>query len=136
MQIEITFPGGDRVDASIGPHTVKTDQPSKQGGVGSAPTPFAHFLASIGTCAGIYVLNFMRQRGLDVEGVRLIQQVHREHNTGRVSLIELSIDVPENFPEKYRAALIRTVELCSVKKHLEQPPEFAIQVQTARVPTG
>jgi ribosomal protein S12 methylthiotransferase accessory factor len=53
-----------------------------------------------------------------------------------VSLIELSVEVPEDFPEKYRAALIRTVELCSVKKHLEQPPEFAIQIQTSRMPTG
>jgi hypothetical protein len=49
MEMEITFPGGARVDASFGPYVVQTDQPSAGGGEGSAPTPFAVFLASLGT---------------------------------------------------------------------------------------
>ena len=64
----IDFPGGARVDAHFGPYTVKTDQPPSGGGQGSAPAPFSLFLASIGTCAGIYVLGFCRQRGLPTDG--------------------------------------------------------------------
>ena len=64
MEMVIDFPGGARVDAHFGPFTVMTDQPSKAGGEDSAPTPFALFLASLGTCAGIYVLGFCRQRNL------------------------------------------------------------------------
>ena len=67
MEMEITFPGGARVDANFGGMTVKTDQPVQGGGQGSAPTPFATFLASIGTCAGIYVLGFCQQRGIPTE---------------------------------------------------------------------
>lgn len=61
MEMEITFPGGARVDANFGGFTVKTDQPVQGGVQGSAPTPFVTFLASIGTCAGIYVLGFCQQ---------------------------------------------------------------------------
>ena len=53
---KITFPGNKKVDAEFNGFTIKTDQPVNQGGVGSAPTPFETFLASLGTCAGIYVL--------------------------------------------------------------------------------
>ena len=58
MEMIVDFPGGARVDAHFGPYTVATDQPTMGGGTGSAPTPFAVFLASIATCAGIYVLGY------------------------------------------------------------------------------
>lgn len=122
MEMIIDFPGGSRVDAHFGPFTVATDQPP----VASAPTPFAMFLSSIGTCAGIYVLGFCQQRGLPTNGVRIVQRVHSNRATGMVENIELEIQVPPEFPEKYRDSLIRSAELCAVKKHLETPPHFDI----------
>jgi ribosomal protein S12 methylthiotransferase accessory factor len=127
MDMEITFPGGARVDANFGPFTVQTDQPPLGGGEGLAPTPFAVFLSSIGTCAGIYVLGFLRKRGLSIEGVSLRQRMQTNPVTGMVGEIEIDIQVPPDFPERYLAALIRTAELCAVKKHFENPPSFNIQ---------
>ena len=75
MEMIIDFPGGARVDAHFDSFTIHTDQPPAAGGQGSAPTPFQVFLASLGTCAGIYVLNFCRQRGLATDGIHLIQNV-------------------------------------------------------------
>lgn len=126
MEMIIDFPGGARVDAHFGPYTVMTDQPPSGGGQGEAPSPFALFLASMGTCAGIYVLGFCRQRGLSTEGIRILQNVHRDFSTGLVGQVDLEIQVPESFPEKYRDSLIRSAELCTVKKHLEHPPTFEI----------
>ncbi|MEJ5241683.1 MAG: OsmC family protein [Anaerolineales bacterium] len=126
MEMIIDFPGGARVDAHFGPYTVKTDQPPMGGGEGSAPTPFAVFLASIGTCAGIYVLGFCRQRGLPTEGIRIIQRMHTNPFSGMVEKIDLEIQVPPSFPEKYRPSLVRAAELCAVKKHFEHPPQFEI----------
>ncbi|PWH11741.1 MAG: osmotically inducible protein OsmC [Anaerolineae bacterium] len=127
MEMLIDFPGGARVDAHFGPFTVKTDQPP----AATAPTPFATFLASIGTCAGIYVLGFCQQRGLPTEGIRIIQRMHSNPFTGMVEKIDLEIQVPPTFPEKYRPSLIRSAELCAVKKHFENPP--AIQVSAKEV---
>ena len=75
MEMIIDFPGGARVDAHYGNHTIKTDQPFQGGGEDSAPTPFSVFLASIGTCAGIYVLGFCRQRGLPTENIRIVERM-------------------------------------------------------------
>jgi ribosomal protein S12 methylthiotransferase accessory factor len=126
MEMIISFPGGARVDASFGHDTVRTDQPAKAGGEGSAATPFATFLASIGTCAGIYVLGFCRQRDLPTDGIRIVQRVESDPASGMVTSIALDIQVPPGFPEKYRAALVRAAEQCAVKKHLESPPKIEV----------
>ena len=136
MEMEITFPGGARVDANFGPYTVQTDQPPMGGGEGSAPTPFAVFLASIGTCAGIYVLGFLRQRGLSTEGVRLNQRMSINPLNGMVSQVELTINVPPEIPEKYHEALVRSAELCAVKKHFENPPSFSIHTRVSEFALG
>ncbi len=126
MEMTISFPGRARVDAQFGPHTVRTDQPAQGGGDGSAPTPFQLFLASMGACAGIYVLGFCRQRGLPTDGIRLTQRVEVDPASHMVSNVVMDIHVPPEFPEKYHAALIRSAEQCAVKKHLENPPRFTI----------
>jgi putative redox protein len=122
MEMIIDFPGGSRVDAHFGGFTVATDQPPEA----SAPSPFEIFLASIGTCAGIYVVGFCRQRNLPTEGIRIVQRIDRDRLTGMVETIGLEIQVPPGFPEKYYPSLIRSAELCLVKKHLEKPPIFEI----------
>jgi putative redox protein len=126
MEMLIDFPGGSRVDAHFGPFTVHTDQPP----AASFPTPFETFLASLGTCAGIYVLGFCRQRGLSAEGIRIVQRIHTNQMTGMVDKVGLEIQVPSSFPAKYHDALIRSAELCAVKKHFENPPQFEITTKT------
>jgi len=121
MEMMIDFPGGSRVDAHFGKFTVSTDQPP----TASAPTPFALFLSSIGTCAGIYVLGFCQQRGLPTDGIHILERIHT-NLSGMVEKIDLEIQVPASFPEKYRDSLIRSAELCAVKKHLEKPPSFDV----------
>lgn len=128
MEMVIDFPGGARVDAHFGPFTVKTDQPP----AATAPTPFATFLASVGTCAGIYVLGFCQQRGLPTEGIRIVQRMHTNPLSGMVGKIDLEIQVPPAFPEKYRDSLVRAAELCAVKKHFENPPQFEVYTQVVQ----
>lgn len=126
MEMEITFPGGARVDANFGGMTVRTDQPP----AATAATPFATFLASIGTCAGIYVLGFCRQRGIPTDGIRIVQRMQSDPFTGMIAQIDLDIQLPPDFPEKYKAAVIRAADQCAVKKHLEKPPHFNVYTST------
>jgi putative redox protein len=121
MEMIIDFPGGSRVDAHFRDHTVATDQPP----VDSAPMPFEIFLASIGTCAGIYVLGFCKQRNLPTEGISIVQRNHAAMN-GMVEKIDLEIQVPPTFPMQYYDALVRSAELCKVKKTIEHPPVFEV----------
>ena len=131
MDMTIDFPGGARVDAHFGPFTVETDQPPES----SAPTPFNLFLASIGTCAGIYVLGFCRRRGLPTEGIHIIERV-QQGAEGMIEHIGLEIQLPADFPEAYRDAVIRAAELCTVKKHLERPPVIDVTTRLVESATA
>jgi putative redox protein len=128
MEMKVTFPGGMRVDASYHSHMVHTDQPIKAGGEDSAPAPLVLFFASIAACAGLYVLAFLRQRGIPTDDLRVSQSVHWNRETHMADEITVHIEVPPEFDEKYNAALVRAVELCDVKRHIEKPPRFDVQV--------
>jgi putative redox protein len=122
----IDFPGGARVDAHFGPFVIPTDQPASGGGQGSAPTPFITFLSTIGTCAGIYVLGFCRQRGIPTDGIRLVQRMAADPMTGMVTDVQVTVELPDDFPAKYADAVVRAAEQCAVKKHFEHPPTIRV----------
>lgn len=125
MEMIIDFPHGAQVDAHFGQYTIKTDQ-AMPVGEGSAPTPFAMFLASIGTCAGIFVLSFCQQRQLSTDGIRIVERIQQRQTSHLVEMIELEIQVPASFPAKYYDALVRAADQCAVKRHLENPPQFNV----------
>jgi putative redox protein len=126
MQIDIDFPGGARVDAHFNGYTIHTDQTVLDGGDGSAPSPFDLFLAATASCAGFYVVSFCQQRGIDTSALHLVQRLEVDPATGHVVKILIEIQLPADFPEKYRAAVVRAAAQCTVKKHLEHPPSFEI----------
>jgi len=130
MDMEINFPGGKKVDATYKGFTVRTDQPKNEGGEGSAPEPFSLFIVSLGTCAGYYVLSFCQQREISSEGIKLMLRTTKNQQTRLIATIDIEIHVPQNFPEVYKKALIRSAEACAVKKHLEQPPTIRTTVKT------
>src|ERR1035437_6455672 len=99
-EIIVTLPGGRRVDAQVGGHVVHTDQPKDNGGEDVAPSPFDMFLASLGTCAGIFVQGFCAKRGLPFEGIRIIERPTFGPD-GVLASVELDIELPPSFPEKY-----------------------------------
>ncbi len=126
MDMKIYFPGGKKVYADFKGFTHKTDQPPYSGGEGSAPTPFELFLSSMGTCAGIFVLGFCQQRGIDTEGMEIIQSLDVDPATRMIKNINMDIKLPAGFPEKYKNAVINSAKQCAVKRHLESPPGFNI----------
>lgn len=126
MNIQIKFEGKKKVIAEFHGYRVVTDQPVQAGGDGSAPTPFELFLASIGTCAGIYVKGFCDSRGLSAEGIQIVQSLEVDRMTGMISAIKLDIQLPADFPDKYKEAVIKAAEQCKVKKTIAHPPLFEI----------
>lgn len=131
MEMTIRFPGNKKVSAEFDGQTVMTDQPKQAGGDGSAPAPFDLFLASLGTCAGIFVLSFCRKREIPTEGLEIIQKAEWDEVKHLVSKVTMEIKLPKGFPEKYRDTLVKTAELCTVKRHLHEPPSFEVTTKTA-----
>ena len=131
MEMQITFPGGKRVSSHYKGFTVETDQSKSDGGDGTAPAPFDLFLASIGTCAGIYVALFCESRNLSTEGISLTLRFQWNEKKHRMEKINITINLPSDFPERYRKPIVRTAEMCTVKRALADPPEIVVSAAGA-----
>lgn len=127
--MKITFEGAKKVIAEHNGYRIVTDQPVRAGGEGSAPAPFDLFLASIGTCAGIYVKSFCDQRGISTDGISLEQEMKFNQETHLISHLDIRINLPAGFPEKYKEAVINSANLCAVKRHLHNPPEMTVTAE-------
>jgi len=128
--MEILFEGGKVVTAYSHGHVIKTDQPVHSGGSDSAPSPYELFLASIGTCSGIYVKSFCDNRKIPTDKIKIIQTAEFDEESGLPVSIRLDIKLPPDFPEKYREAVISVAELCKVKKTIDDPPVFEVIAST------
>ena len=124
MEMEISFPGGKKVDSHFKGFSVHTDQPQKVGGDGTAPSPTELFLASIGTCAGYFAIIFCDKRKLNTDGLKMRVDFQANKKTYMIENVVVKITLPPDFPEKYKDALIKAIDLCHVKKHFTDPPEF------------
>ena len=129
QSLVVQFPGGKRVDVKVGDFLVQTDQSVKAGGEASAPEPYALFLSSLVACAGIFVLNFCTSRNLSTEGLALSMDWERDPKAPANAKAQFRLRVPEGFPEKYRAGILRAMDLCAVKKTMENPPEFTSVIE-------
>lgn len=126
MQMDIHFPGGKKVNSTYKGFTIKTDQPKEEGGDGTAPEPYDLFLSSLGTCAGVYVLYFCHERGIDTTDLKMSVHFERNDKTHLIEEVRMQIHLPPQFPEKYRSAVVRVAERCTVKRSLASPPRFAV----------
>lgn len=124
MKIEIILDDNKKVNAHINDFIVKTDQPKEKGGDDTNPTPFDLFLASIGTCTGIYIKLFCEKRNISTNEIKVIQEIEENTDNHMVRKINLRITLPADFPEKYIEPLHNVIDMCKVKQHIFYPPEI------------
>lgn len=124
--IEVTFPGGMRVDAAYKGFVIKTDQPPDEGGANSAPSPFDLFLGSLATCAGYYLLAFCKEREIPLDKAGVVMTAEKDPVTKMIGTITIELRLPVGFPEKYAAAAVKAVDACTVKRHILKAPAFRV----------
>jgi ribosomal protein S12 methylthiotransferase accessory factor len=130
--IPVSFPGGVRIETTVGTHTIVTDQPAVHGGRDEGPSPYDLFLASIATCAGYYAAAFCASRKLATTGMALALEVTDDETTHLPRELTVHLTLPDGFPEQYKAAILRAVENCKVKKSLAAAPRTSVLLDPAQ----
>ncbi|MFA6924194.1 MAG: OsmC family protein [Bacteroidales bacterium] len=126
MKIEITFNDNKKVNANINGHIVNTDQSQEAGGDNTAPTPYELFLASLGTCSGIFIKFYCDKRNIPADKIKIIQKTEFDKLTHLASKISFEIQLPSDFPKEHIEAIKNAAAVCKVKKQLQSPPQFEI----------
>jgi ribosomal protein S12 methylthiotransferase accessory factor len=127
--LKVVFGENYRIDVAYKGFTVKTDQPVRDGGDGTAPSPFDYFLVSLAACAGYYALAFCKERKLATEGLSVTMAAERGEVSKMIDKVTVRLGLPAGFPEKYKFAIVKAVDHCTVKAHIQRPPQFEIVVE-------
>lgn len=128
-ELKVVFGENYHIDVEYKGFVVKTDQPVKEGGENTAPAPFDLFLVSLASCAGFYALAFCKERKIPTEGLGVTMTTERGEASRMIDKMTFIVDLPAGFPEKYRAAIAKAVDHCTVKAHMQRPPQFEIVVR-------
>ena len=125
-EIKVTFGGGLKVNAEYKGFVVPTDQPVREGGGGTALSPFDYFLVSLAACAGFYALEFCQVRKIPTDRLAVTMTAERGEVSKMIDKVTIHLGLPPGFPEKYRGPIVKAVDHCTVKAHILRPPQFAI----------
>ncbi len=128
-ELTVVFGENYKIDVAYKGFTVKTDQPVRDGGDGTAPSPFDYFLVSLAACAGYYALAFCKERKLATEGLSVTMTTERGEASKMIDKVTISLGLPAGFPEKYKFAVVKAVDHCTVKAHILRAPQFEIVVK-------
>ncbi|MFY0658784.1 MAG: OsmC domain/YcaO domain-containing protein [Neptunomonas phycophila] len=127
MEINVNFLDNLRLEAKFDDFTVIADQPIRYKGDGSAPSPFDYFLASSALCAAYFVKVYCAARDISTEGIRLSQNNIVDPENRYNQIFQIQVELPESISEKDKTGILRSIERCTVKKVVQEGPEFAIE---------
>lgn len=131
--ITVDFPGGKKIAAVVNGRSIQTDQPASNGGDDTAPSPFDLFLASIATCGGFYASEFCRKRDISMEGFSMRLVCETDPETRLYGKMNFEMCLPPHFPRDQVEAMKRSINSCTVKKHIMTAPAFDITLSDSAV---
>ena len=127
MEIKVNFLDNLRLEAKFDDFTVVADQPIRYKGDGSAPSPFDYFLASSALCAAYFVKVYCNARDIPTEDIRLSQNNIVDPENRYNQIFQIQVELPESISEKDRQGILRSIDRCTVKKVVQQGPDFKIE---------
>jgi ribosomal protein S12 methylthiotransferase accessory factor len=131
MEIKVNFLDNLRLEAKFDDFSVIADQPIRYKGDGSAPGPFDYFLASSALCAAYFVKVYCNARDIPTDNIRLSQNNIVDPEDRYNQLFQIQVELPENISDKDKKGILRSIDRCTVKKVVQQNPEFKVQAVTS-----
>ena len=127
MEIKVNFLDKLRLEAKFDDFTVIADQPIRYKGDGSAPGPFDYFLASSALCAAYFVKLYCETRNISTENIRLSQNNIVDPENRYKQIFKIQVELPADISATDRQGILRSIERCTVKKVVQEGPDFVIE---------
>lgn len=127
MEIKVNYLDNLRQEAKFDDFTVIADQPIRYKGDGSAPGPFDYFLASSALCAAYFVKVYCAARDIPTENIRLSQNNIVDPENRYKQIFKIQVELPADISDKDRQGILRSIDRCTVKKVIQNNPEFVIE---------
>ncbi len=112
-------------------HTILCDQPAENGGADTGMTPPELLLASLGSCAAFYAVQYLKTRNLAESGVEVTVTAEKLKPPARLGNFNIHVTCPVSLTEAHREGMMRSIHACLIHNTLLTPPEIKIELETA-----
>ncbi len=133
MEITVEHLGAVQFAIKARQHSMVSDQPAENGGFDEGMTPPELFLSALGSCAGFYAAQYLKKKGLAVEGTIVRVFADKAKNPARLDNFKIEVDVPAAVGEEHRKGVEEAVHHCLIHNTLQHPPTITLDVRSAAV---
>ncbi|HVX65459.1 MAG TPA: OsmC family protein [Bryobacteraceae bacterium] len=126
MEAIIRYLDGVKFEAEARGHKVLCDQPVSNSGKDEGMTPPEFLLASLGTCAGFYAVQYLTARSLPSEGLTVRVAAEKAAAPARLASFRIEINVPGLTDERHREGVLRAAKACLIHNTLAHAPAVDI----------
>ncbi len=132
MQVNVRYLDNLKCEASFDDFKVLSDQPIRYKGDGTAPGPFDYFLASSAMCAAYFVKVYCNARDIATDGIIVTQNNIVDPENRYKQDLHLQIELPDTISEKDKKGILSSMDRCTVKRVIQNQPEFTIEAITGK----
>jgi uncharacterized OsmC-like protein len=130
MQVTIKHLERGKFSIQARSHTILCDQPAENAGDDAGMTPPELMLASLGSCAAFYAVQYLKARNLAETGVEVSVTADKLLQPARLGNFKINVTYPIPLTEDHTAGLMRAVHHCLIHNTLLSPPEILIELTT------
>jgi putative redox protein len=133
MEVLVEHLGSVQFEITARQHRVVSDQPVEQGGFDEGMTPPELMLASLGSCAGFYAVQYLKKYKLAAQGTRVRVTADKAKNPARLDNFRIEVEVPVELGTEHEAGLEEAVHYCLIHNTLLMPPKIDLAIRATRM---
>ncbi len=131
MEITVEHLGAVQFEITARQHKVISDQPADNNGYDEGMTPPELLLASLGSCAAYYAVDYLKRSKIDGEDVKVRVTCEKVKGPFRLDNFKIEVEVPGDLEENQLKGLEDAVHRCLIHNTLLSPPKIEVAIQAA-----
>ena len=129
LEVSVEHLGAVQFEIKARKNSVVSDQPEENGGFDEGMTPPELMLASLGSCAAFYAVDYLKRQKLPVEGIKVRVTAEKAKNPARLDQFKIEVDVPAGLGDEHLKGVDEAVRRCLIHNTLTHPPAMEIAIR-------
>jgi uncharacterized OsmC-like protein len=132
MEVKVAHLDHVKFAIHSGSHSIICDQPTENGGDDAGMTPPELMLASLGSCAAFYAVQYLQTRNLAQTGLEVSVTADKIRQPARLGNFRIHVSCPVALTGEQTEGLMRSIKHCLIHNTLLAPPEINIELDVPR----
>ncbi len=129
MEVFVEYLGAVQFAIKARQHEIVCDQPAENNGYDEGMTPPELFLASLGSCAAYYAVDYLKRNHILTDGVTTRVTAEKVKGPFRLDKFHIEVKVPGEIAPEHIKGLEEAVHRCLIHNTLLHPPKMDVAIE-------